>query len=169
MACLLLNATYEPIRVISAKRAVLLLVVEVAEMVEDSGECFHSAGGKVVPVPSVLRLLRRVKVPMRASLPITRRNVVARDNHRCAYCGGKADTVDHVKPRSRGGRHSWENVVAACKPCNSLKDDRTLAELGWKLPFKPYAPKGQLWIYAGLVEDDVRWRDYLGGGRVSYA
>ena len=78
-----------------------------------------------------MRLSRYVRVPYRRAVPMTRAGVLRRDGRRCAYCGRRADTIDHVVPRSRGGAHTWENCVAACRLCNSRKADRLLDELGW--------------------------------------
>ena len=95
-----------------------------------------------VPVPTVVRLARFVRVPYRREVPLTRRAVLDRDAHTCVYCGGRADTIDHVRPRSRGGAHIWTNVVAACARCNHRKGDRLLSELGWHLPAPPVAAAG---------------------------
>ena len=91
-----------------------------------AGSAFHSAH-LTLPAPSVMRLSRYVRVPYRRAVPMTRSGVLRRDGRRCAYCAKRADTIDHVVPRSRGGTHTWENCVAACKSCNSRKADRLLA------------------------------------------
>ena len=88
--------------------------------------------------------------------------MLARDNGSCAYCSKPADTMDHVVPRSKGGQHRWENIVAACRPCNAKKDDHTLAELGWVLPFKPYVPKATLYVVFRYEQSEV-WTPYLAG------
>lgn len=170
MSVLLLNATYEPLRVITTRRAMLLIVDDKAELLESEDGEYHSASASW-PLPSVIRLKYVVKVPIRARLPLTRRNVLARDKYLCAYCKGpapysgpegKRGTIDHVRPRAKGGRHSWENVVTACSPCNARKDDKTLAEIGWKLDFRPWAPKGQLWVVVSDVSERPSWEPYLG-------
>ena len=92
-------------------------------------------------MPSVVRLTRYVRVPYRTHVGLSRRAIFARDGGRCAYCRGSAETIDHVFPRSRGGLHAWENVVAACARCNHSKGDKTPAELGWRLHALPAAPK----------------------------
>ena len=110
---LLLNATFEPLAVVTAKRAVVLMLTGKAECIEVTlDEAFHSEN-LTVPAPSVMRLSRYVRVPYRAAVPMTRAGVLRRDGRRCAYCGRRADTIDHVVPRSRGGGHTWENCVAA--------------------------------------------------------
>lgn len=155
---LLLNATYEPIQVITLKRAVGLLVADKAEMV-DSREGEISSASYSIPHPSVIRLKYYVKIPYRGTLPLTRRTLLHRDNHTCQYCGKRGDTIDHVLPKSRGGRHSWDNVVIACRPCNAKKSDKLLGELGWRLKREPVAPKGTFWIILGLSEPE--WEPYL--------
>ena len=87
--------------------------------------------------------------------------MLRRDGGVCAYCSELADTVDHVVPRSKGGRHDWSNVVASCKRDNLLKGDRLLSELGWSLKFKPWAPDGYLWRLRHLAEVDPLWEPYL--------
>ncbi len=160
MSVLLLNASFEPIRVVSLHRAVTMIVTDKADLVERKPGVLRSPSLEV-PIPSVIALRAYVKIPFRATLPLNRRAVVRRDNGICAYCGGAGSTIDHVVPRARGGRHVWENVVLACRPCNSKKDDKTLAELGWELPDPaPFAPKGWQWLVLGVVVDDA-WAPYL--------
>jgi len=114
---LILNASYEPLHVCSVKRAVSLLMHEVAERVEESGKVLRSPNA-VFPVPSVIRLKRFVRTPFRQRVAFNRKNVFRRDDHVCQYCGRRTHdlTLDHVIPRSRGGPTTWENVVACCKP-----------------------------------------------------
>ena len=102
-----------------------------------------------LPVPVVARLTRYVRVPFPASVPLSRRAVFTRDGQTCVYCGGSATSIDHVVPRSRGGTHTWDNVVAACRRCNHTKADRSLAELGWALPHPPRTPSGAAWRLLG--------------------
>ena len=127
---LLLNASFEPLAIVTAKRAIVLMLSGKAECVEAAlgGAAFHSEN-LTIPAPSVMRLSRYVRVPYRSAVPMTRAGVLRRDSRRCAYCGSRADTIDHVVPRSRGGGHSWSNCVAACRNCNSRKADRLLEEL----------------------------------------
>jgi 5-methylcytosine-specific restriction endonuclease McrA len=160
---LLLNATFEPLAVVTAKRAVLLMLSGKAECVQAAleGGSFRSANLSVT-APSVMRLSRYVRVPYRPSVPMTRAGVLRRDGRICAYCGKRADTIDHVVPRSRGGAHSWENCVAACRSCNSRKADRLLAELGWKLPEPPAAPRrSHAGVLALSVEPHETWKPWL--------
>jgi 5-methylcytosine-specific restriction endonuclease McrA len=158
---LVLNATYEPLCVVPARRALLLVIKDKAIAVEDSDVVMHSAA-TAFPAPSVVRLTRFVRIPYRGPVPLTRRAVFARDGGRCVYCGGVATSIDHVVPRSRGGTHTWDNVVAACRRCNHTKADRSLAELGWKLPHPPRTPSGAAWRLLGSRSVDPRWREWLG-------
>ncbi|GAB3111421.1 HNH endonuclease [Streptomyces calidiresistens] len=157
---LVLNASYEPLGVVPVRRALILLLHDKAVSLEDSGLLMRSASTQI-PAPSVVRLKRFVRIPYRASVPLTRRALFARDGGRCAYCGGVATSVDHVIPRSRGGAHAWENVVAACRRCNHVKADRHVAELGWRLRHQPAPPSGLAWRIIGTGHRDPRWLPYL--------
>lgn len=161
---LLLNATFEPLTALSLRRAVVLLVCGKAEVVHEdpAGLTLHAATYSV-EVPSVIRLSNYVRVPYRAKVPLTRAGLMHRDHYRCAYCGGKAETIDHVIPRSRGGAHAWENCVACCAQCNHRKADRMLSEIGWRLRVVPRAPHGPHWrLLAHSGEADPQWLQYLG-------
>ena len=127
------------------------------------GDGVLRAATQAVHVPSVVRLTRFVRVPYRATVPLTRKAVFARDGGRCAYCGAPATSLDHVVPRSRGGTHSWDNVVSACGRCNHVKADRAVAELGWRLRRAPTAPSGAAWRVVGARRLDPRWEPYLDG------
>jgi 5-methylcytosine-specific restriction endonuclease McrA len=160
---LLLNATYEPLALVSDRRAVVLMLAERAEAVayRPEGTVFRSTH-LTVEVPAIVRLCQMVRIPRWARTPpLTRRSVLRRDGGRCAYCLAPADTVDHVVPKSRGGRHEWTNVVASCKQHNLLKGDQLLSELGWTLAFQPRAPDGHLWRLRHLAEVDPLWEPYL--------
>jgi 5-methylcytosine-specific restriction endonuclease McrA len=157
---LLLNASFEPLCVISARRALVLVLADKADVIAESDDEVRSAR-LTLAAPSVIRLRYFVKVPYRAALPLNRRNLAGRDGGRCAYCGDKGSTIDHVVPRSRGGTHTWENVVLACLPCNSRKGDRLVAELGWSLRFRPTAPAGWSWLVIGVVPIDPDWEPWI--------
>jgi 5-methylcytosine-specific restriction endonuclease McrA len=155
-----LNASYEPLCVVPIRRAVVLILAEKAEMVETGDGYLHSAHSSI-PIPHVVRLSRYVRVPYRRPIPLTRRAVLARDGHRCVYCSIRADTVDHVVPRSRGGRNEWTNVVAACAKCNHRKGDRLLSEIGWKLASAPIQPSATVAVVLGWAKRDPSWDRYL--------
>jgi 5-methylcytosine-specific restriction endonuclease McrA len=163
---LLLNSTYEPLTALAVRRAIVMLICGKAEVVHDdpAGPVIHSATRSIV-MPSVIRLRSYVRVPYRARIPLTRAALMHRDRFCCVYCGAKADTVDHVVPRSRGGDHSWENCVASCSTCNHRKGDRLLTELGWTLRRAPVPPKGEHWrLLSTIKELDPSWTRYLGEG-----
>jgi len=162
---LLLSASYEPIKIISWKRAFRLLFLGKAEVVEEYDQNVRTVS-VVIKMPAVVRLVRafrRVKRPVKFS----RVNIYARDRYRCQYCGTKAPirelTYDHVLPRSRGGDTSWTNIVTACFRCNSKKGNRTPAEAGMALRCQPVRPT---WVPAVSIAVSTRsvpdaWGDYL--------
>lgn len=157
---LVLNATYEPLCVVPSRRAVVLVLAERAEIVHDTGHALHSEH-LTVPVPSVIRLRTFVKVPFRRRAPLNRRGIFARDGHRCQYCGGSAESIDHVIPRSKGGEHCWENVVAACRPCNVRKGDRLLHSTSMELRRPPAAPREMTWVVVAVGSVPEHWEPYL--------
>jgi 5-methylcytosine-specific restriction endonuclease McrA len=160
---LLLNVTYEPLTTVGLRRAVCLVLGEKAEVVhhDTKGTLLRSAS-LVLSTPSVIRLRRYVRVPHRSRIPLTRGALMRRDNYLCAYCGHRAETIDHVVPRSRGGAHAWENCVASCMRCNHSKGDRLVEELGWTLRCAPVAPRGPHWRLIGAMNDgDPQWAAYL--------
>jgi 5-methylcytosine-specific restriction endonuclease McrA len=158
---LLLNASHEPLTAISLKRAVVLVLADKAETIEfdANGTVLHSAS-LAVDAPAVIRLKYYVRVPYMNRVPLTRRALMRRDNYRCAYCQSRAETIDHVVPRSRGGEHIWENVVASCKAHNMRKANKLLSELGWALPFTPSVPREPRWL-SGIEHVDPVWMPYL--------
>jgi 5-methylcytosine-specific restriction endonuclease McrA len=160
---LILNASFEPLHVCSLKRAVALLMQEIAERVEDADRVLRSPTS-IFAVPSVIRLRRYVKRPHRQRVAFNRKNLFRRDDHTCQYCRARSNdlTLDHVMPRSRGGGTSWENVVACCRRCNALKRDRTPDEAGMSLTRKPVAPAFLFSSAYGLLPDiDPAWEKYL--------
>lgn len=137
-----MNAGYEPLSLVSVRRAIILLLRKKAELVEATQQFIHSAY-QAQPVPLVIRLVHYVRLPHRR-VPVTRTAVMVRDLNTCQYCGtapGRHElTVDHVIPRSRGGGHSWQNLVTACKLCNQKKGSHTPDEAMMQLIRKPYEP-----------------------------
>lgn len=161
MRTLVLNAGYEPLAVVSFKRALVLVMNDKAAVIEHvEGEPVHAARGSYER-PAVIVLTRYVRMPHTRRIPVTRRGVLRRDGHRCAYCGKAAATIDHVLPRSRGGQDSWENLVACCLRCNNIKSDRTPREMGWELRTVPQPPRGGSWTVRGAERGDPRWEPYL--------
>lgn len=162
---LLLNATYEPLSVVSWKKAITLVLLNKAEILEPQEREVRSAT-RSFTLPSVLRLYSRVKVPRR-TVQFSRSNVYRRDGYRCQYCTVKFPvsrlTFDHVVPRSRGGQTTWENIVTSCSECNRVKGDRTPTEAQMPLASKPKEPKwwpfsSSSWDYGDYNE---RWKTYM--------
>lgn len=155
---LVLNASYEPLGVISLERAVTLVVIGDAHIAQDTGNKFSSPSMSI-PEPSVIVLRRMVKMERDKSVPLSRKALFARDGQQCAFCEtGKAETIDHVFPRSRGGRHEWTNVVASCAPCNHFKAARTPEEAGMKLRWVPFAPSRAYMLGA---RNRPEWQEFL--------
>jgi 5-methylcytosine-specific restriction endonuclease McrA len=155
---LVLNASDQPLAVVAAQRAVVLVLKDKAEVVQSNGMVFHAERFHI-EAPSVVRLRYFVKVPYRTRAPLTRRAVFARDGWACQYCGRTAENLDHVIPKSRGGEHSWENVVAACRRCNSRKENHLPHDIGLRLRRPPYVPSDGFRLSLGRVEPG--WEPYL--------
>lgn len=162
---LLLNITYEPLKIINWKRAITLLLLDKVEVVEEYTRDIHSVSF-TIKLPSVVRLLRLVKKP-KTPVKFSRQNIYARDKYSCQYCGGRFSsedlTYDHIIPKSRGGKTRWDNIVTCCMQCNRKKGGRTPAEAHMKLIRKPSRPTWlpALRITIGFREVPQSWRDYL--------
>lgn len=157
---LVLNSGYEPLAVVSFRRALALVMVGKAAIIRAHDDQVCSSRGNW-DRPAVIVLTRYVRAPYSRAIPVTRRGVLRRDEHRCAYCGSHANTIDHVLPRSRGGKDTWENLVACCQRCNNIKSDRTPAEMGWRLLFAPRMPQGRQWFVRGVERPQPEWSEYL--------
>jgi len=161
---LVLNASYEPLSVVSVRRAIVLLLKEKAEVIEAAQAILRSERLSL-PVPLVIRLVYYVRIPRRISLPVSRRGILARDRYTCQYCGTQPGkqvlTIDHVLPRSRGGKTIWNNVVAACKRCNGKKGNRTPEEAGMKLLTRPAKPRYFAMAYITSAESRSVWEKYM--------
>ncbi|MBK5229190.1 MAG: HNH endonuclease [Actinobacteria bacterium] len=158
---LVLNASFQPLCVVPVRRALVLALKGKAEVLHHNGIVFRSESLEI-PSPSVVRLNYFVKVPLRARASLSRRAVFVRDNFECQYCGRPAENVDHVIPRSRGGQHTWENVVASCRPCNSRKENKAPQDLGMRLRGSPRAPHESVWIVVAADRRiDPTWHQYL--------
>lgn len=159
---LVLNQNYEPMSICNAKKAVLLLFLGKAELVEPSdGKVFRSVSCSI-PYPSIVRLSWYVKVPYSQAV-LSRKNIFRRDNYKCQYCGTTAKplTLDHLIPRARGGGESWENLVTACVDCNNRKGDRSPDEAGMKLFTKPKKPSHVIFMKHCYGDVDEKWKPYL--------
>ena len=162
---LLLNITYEPLKVIDWKKAVRLLLLGKVEVLEEYSREVHSISF-TLRLPSVVRLLRMVK---RGKRPVrfSRQNIYARDKHQCQYCGKRLPaedlSYDHVIPKSRGGKTLWNNIVTCCLSCNRKKGGRTPREARMNLIRQPKEPGWlpALRVTIGYKEVPTSWRDYL--------
>lgn len=159
---LILNQSYEPISVCSAKKALMLLFLTKAEMVEQRTSQVIRTVRSNYPFPSVIRLCAYLRVPFR-KIELSRKNIFRRDGMRCQYCGTQHPplTVDHVIPRSRGGHDTWENLTTACIRCNNRKGNRTPEEAEMKLLVPPKKPHHVLFLKHHLGKVDDTWRPYL--------
>jgi 5-methylcytosine-specific restriction endonuclease McrA len=159
---LVLNATYEPINVCSLQRAIVLVLKNKAEVLERAPRRLRSCS-RSYPTPNVIRLVYYVRVPRHESRKITRRAVFARDGYVCQYCGSPSRlTMDHLVPRSRGGRSSWDNVVTSCAPCNVRKGDRLPAEVEMFPRNAPRPPGPTIFIAVAAPQRPKSWDAYLG-------
>ncbi|MFB0517385.1 MAG: HNH endonuclease [Candidatus Neomarinimicrobiota bacterium] len=158
---LVLNQAYEPVMVTNAKRAVILMLLGKAEEVVNYDEIVHSPSIQM-PLPSIVRLSRYIRVRDK-EIVLTRKNVLKRDNHRCQYCGRTSVplTLDHVLPKQRGGRDTWNNLVAACHVCNVRKGNRTPTEAGMPLLRPPHKPSRITHFQKFVRKHQAAWRPYL--------
>lgn len=146
--------------IVSFRRAVVLVLTGKATVLASEDAPIRSAHVSM-DRPSVILLTRYVQPPRGRSTALSRRGVLRRDAHTCAYCGGGANTVDHVIPRSRGGQNSWTNLVACCRACNNTKGNRTPEEMGWKLLFTPVEPHTGHWWLRDIENPADRWKPFL--------
>ncbi len=158
---LVLNQDYRALTICSVQRAVILVHLQKAELVESLPDHFLRSPSFRFPWPSIVRLKAFVRVPYKRIM-LSRKNVLRRDAFRCQYCASKeALTVDHVLPKSRGGRDTWENLVAACTPCNNKKGNRTPEEARMALRRAPFRPSQVMFIRDFIGNVDDTWKPYL--------
>ncbi len=158
---LVLNQDYSPISVCSAERAFLLIHLEKAELVHEDESLQMRTVNMTYPTPSVIRLQDYIYVPFK-SVMLSRQNVFKRDGHECMYCGSKKDlTLDHVLPKSRGGKSTWDNLATACKKCNSIKGNKTPEEAEMPLAQQPFKPSYVMFVrnFSGFTSKE--WLQYL--------
>jgi 5-methylcytosine-specific restriction endonuclease McrA len=162
---LVLNASYEPINVCAARRALVLILKGVASAEEHGAAHIHSAR-QAVRVPSVIRLLEYRRIPHQARA-LSRKNILMRDRYTCQYCHKTLPstelTLDHVIPRSRAGETTWENLVACCHPCNNRKGNRTPEEAGMRLARapRPFSLHTSRHLMRLLGKGEDQWQKYL--------
>lgn len=158
---LVLNQDYQAIGVCSTERAFILTLLEKAEMLSHNPAKRLRSVNKEFYFPSIIRLFSYVHFPYK-KVNLSRHNIFKRDSHSCVYCGSKdALTIDHVVPRSNGGRDAWENLVTACQKCNSRKGSMTPEEAGLTLGYQPFRPSFVMFLskFSGQVRED--WKPYL--------
>ena len=171
--CLTLNASYEPVALVPIKRAIVLVVSEKAEIVEANLELKVRSEKAEYPYPLVIRLVKFVEIPRRLRRHVTNSILFARDNYKCQYCGKHRNdlnrreclTRDHVKPISRGGGNTWDNVVTACTKCNARKSNRLPMECGMYPKTTPKEPRYvvMVWYSRGLNEVQRRYVEQFYG------
>lgn len=158
---LVLNNDYRALTVTSVQRATVLVLLQKADLVEATDKRFIRSASLKLPWPSIVRLRVYVRVPYK-KIMLTRKNVMRRDGGRCQYCGNTDRlTIDHVRPKSRGGRDTWYNLVAACVPCNNRKGNKTPEEADMKLSRKPFRPSYVMYIRDFVGSMDDTWKPYL--------
>jgi len=140
--CVLLNADYTFLNLVNWKRAICLIAKGKVEVVKDSQQTIRNCSGTELKVPAVMRLIKLIRTIYRTRVTFTKRNVLIRDRFKCAYCGARREklSIDHIIPKSRGGKMTFENCVAACRPCNLKKGGRTPSEARMYLKRRPYQP-----------------------------
>ncbi|MCU0396864.1 MAG: HNH endonuclease [Cyclobacteriaceae bacterium] len=158
---LVLNQDFSPLMVCSVQRAFILVYLNKSEMIRTAnGHKLHSVT-QSFPMPSVIRLNRYVRAPYKG-VALTRQNIFKRDNFQCQYCGtGKELTLDHIIPSSRGGQHTWINLVTACKSCNTRKGDYTPDEANMPLMKKPHKPSYSLFLRELSTHLGNEWDEFL--------
>ena len=140
--CVLLNADYTFLNMIDWKRAMCLMVKGKVTVLKHSEKIIRKAEGAVIKIPAVMRLIKLIRTLYRTRVPFSKKNIFVRDGFKCAYCGAENVklTIDHILPKSRGGKTDFENCVSCCKPCNNNKGGRTPKEAGVFLKVRPYQP-----------------------------
>ncbi len=155
------NQDYRALTICSVLRATILILMKTAELVNAEEGRYVRSPSPAFPWPSVVRPRAYVSIPYKR-ITLTRKNVLRRDRHRCQYCGDKDRlTIDHVMPKSRGGRDTWENLVTACVPCNNRKGSRTPEEARLELRRKPFRPSYVMFIRDFVGTVDEGWKPYL--------
>lgn len=168
-AVLVLNQNYEPLNVCNAGRAVVLVDRGKAEVLERADGAMLHTPSRLIPLPSVIRLVYLIRRP-RPQRKLTRKELFLRDRYVCQYCGRESRelTIDHVFPRARGGRHSWDNLVSACRSCNHRKAGRTPEEARMLLLKKPEAPRtSSYYVVAQHIQHRGEWEKFIPEGELA--
>lgn len=158
---LVLNSDYQAITICSVQRAFVLIFLRKADLLSDNPSRMLCTINSEFKFPSIIRLRGYVQLPYKR-VNLSRHNVFKRDSNRCVYCGSRDNlTIDHVVPKSLGGRDSWENLVAACQGCNAKKGSKTPEQVGLTMAHQPFRPSFVMFLsnFAGNVRED--WKPYL--------
>lgn len=158
---LLLNASYEPVGIISGKKAILMLLTDKVDYINKSK--FYINSEKLnIALPIIVRLKSYIYLKRRR-ISLTRKNIFKRDDHKCQYCGVNASslTIDHVVPKNKGGKDTWENLVSACVKCNLLKADYNLKDINMNLINKPKRPHFLIYMQGYVNNEYSSWKPYL--------
>lgn len=140
--CILLNADYTYLNVVDWKRAMCLMIKGKVQVLKHSVRIVRTAEGIIIKVPAVMKLIKLIRALYVNRVPFSKKNILVRDGFKCAYCGRERQrlTIDHIIPKSKGGKANFENCVSSCKPCNNKKGDRTPREAHMFLKVKAYQP-----------------------------
>ena len=140
--CILLNADYTYLNVVDWKRAMCLMIKGKVQVIKHSKRIVRTAEGIIIKVPAVMKLIKLIRALYVNRVPFSKKNVLVRDGFKCAYCGAERQrlTIDHIIPKSKGGKANFENCVSSCKPCNNKKGNRTPREAQMYLKVKAYQP-----------------------------
>lgn len=158
---LVLNQDYQPLSVCNVKRSLLLLFLDKAEMLHERSDRKILTVSREYEFPSVIRLRKYARIPYK-NIVLTRKNIMKRDGNKCQYCGATKDlTIDHVVPKSRNGKDTWENLVTACNTCNHKKGNRTPHEAGMPLRREPFRPNHIIFLRDYMGRIDEPWKPYL--------
>jgi hypothetical protein len=157
---LLLNSSYQPITFCSMKKAITLMFLEKAEVVQNRNDMMIMGVSSNLSCPSIIRL--KEHRPLKIRVQLNRKNILKRDGFKCVYCGSRSDlTIDHVVPKSKGGKTSWENLVTACNDCNNTKDNKLLHESGLVMKTKPRMPNRIIFLRQEVNKIEEDWKPYL--------
>ena len=157
---LLLNNSYEPISVITAKKAIIMYFLDKVDVVKKSKIVINSLYLKF-NIPEVIKLKNYIYIK-HSKIPLTRKNILKRDNNTCQYCGkNKSEiTIDHILPKDKGGNDSWNNLVVACKRCNMIKGNYLLKDIDMQLIRKPFEPTKIIYLQ-NVGKNNKSWHPYL--------
>ena len=161
---LMLNANFAPLHVCTTRRAICMVLTGKADMVLNGRGVMRTVS-RSYPRPSIIGVEKMIKRP-RPRVRLTKREVLRRDNYICQYCGKQTPdlTIDHIIPRRLGGEPSWENLVAACPPCNHRKGSRTLEQAHMNLMHRPKEPPASAYyLFSRHLTDNIDWQPYIEG------